>query len=166
MLIKEILDNPPNIELVKATTSDAEAILEMQIACFTPHFEHYQDYATSPVKEPLEKMIFRINYEKGSYFKIMADSVHVGCLWIYEKQPQIYRIGIICILPQFQCKGIGKKALEAAERLFPEAKAWELECPEDIVANRICYEKMGYRDTGETKVINEKLTLISYQKGI
>jgi len=153
-----------NITLIKATESDAAAILKMQIECFTPLYERYQDTQTSPAKEPIEKVLFRINCNNGGYFKIIADDIHVGCVRVYEKSSKLYRIGIIYILPEFQNKGIGQKALSIAESLFPEAEGWELDCPIDIQANRKCYERAGYRFTGETKIINDKLTLAFYKK--
>ena len=155
-----------NIRLIKATTNDAEAMQKMQIISFTPHFLRYKDDATSPIKETLEKMLCRINDEKGCYFKIMAENIHAGCLWVYEKEPKLYRIGIMYISPEFQCKGVGQKALTIAESLFTEAESWELDCPADMLVNRNCYEKVGYRLTGETKSINDKLTLVFYRKDI
>lgn len=153
-----------NLELVKATSSDAEAMQRMQVESFLPHFERYQDIETSPVKEPLEKMVSRINYEKGCYFKIIADTVLAGCIWVYEGEPNTYYIGIMYISPEFQCKGIGQKVLAIAEELFPKAESWHLQCPADLPINRRCYEKAGYRFTGETRIINDKLTLVAYRK--
>lgn len=153
-----------DITLVKAEPSDAEAMLKMQKECFKPHLEKYQDIETSPVNESMEKMLFRINYENGSYFKIIADSIHAGCVRVFEKSPKLYRVGIIYILPEFQNKGVGQRALALVESFFPEAEAWELDCPADLPANRRCYEKAGYKLTGEEKTINNKLKLIFYKK--
>lgn len=155
-----------NIQLIKATTSDAEAMQKMQIESFTPHFQHYKDVAKSPVNESLEKMLYRINYEKGSYFKIIVDNIHAGCVWVCIDEPKLYRIGIMYISPEFQCKGVGQKTLAIAESLFPEAESWELDCPADLPLNRHCYEKVGYRLTEETKIINDELTLVFYRKDI
>ena len=154
------------IELINATASDAKAMLEIQKECFKLHFERYQDVETSPVNESIEKMMFKINYDSGGYFKIMVDNIHAGCVRVYEKSPKLYRIGIIYILPEFQNKGIGQKALALVESMFPEAEAWELDCPDDLAINRKCYEKAGYRLTGETEIINDKLTLVYYRKAI
>lgn len=65
-----------------------------------------------------------------------------------------------------RCKGVGQKALNFVEGLFPEVESWKLDCPADMATNRKCYEKVGYRFTGETRIINDKLTLVSYRKGI
>lgn len=75
-----------NIHLIKATASDAEALQNMQIECFMPHFERYQDVATSPVNESLEKMRFRINDENGCYFKVMVDAFMRGVYGFLKKR--------------------------------------------------------------------------------
>ena len=155
-----------NILLIKATTSDAEAMQKMQIESFKPHLKRYKDVETSPVNESLERMLYKINYEKGCYFKIIADNIHAGCVRVFENEPKMYRIGIIYISPECQCKGVGQEALTIAESLFPEAESWELDCPADMPINRNCYEKVGYRFTGETKIINDKLTFVFYRKDI
>jgi len=154
------------IQLVKATTSDAKAMRKMQIESFIPHFQRYKDVSTNPVNESLDKMLYRIKDEKGCYFKIMVNDRHSGCVWAYEIGPKQYRIGIMYISAEFQRKGVGQKALVIAENLFPEAKSWELDCPADLSLNRHCYEKVGYKLTGKTKMINDQLTLVFYRKDI
>lgn len=155
-----------NITLVRAEAPDAEAMLEMQKECFKSHFEKYHDVETSPINESMEKMLFKINYENGSYFKIITDNIHTGCIRVFEKSPKLYRIGIIYILPEFQNKGIGQRVLALVESFYPEAEAWELDCPADLPANRRCYEKAGYKFTEEEKTINNKLKLVFYKKEI
>ncbi len=151
------------VVLVKAMETDAEDMLELQIECFSPHYARYQD-ESSPAKESLERMIFKINFKNGCYYKIMKDNRHIGGIFAGFKEQGLYRIEIIYISPQFQCKGIGQHALAMAEKLHPEAAVWELDCPSDLVINRRCYEKAGYILTGETKEVNDKLTLVFYRK--
>jgi len=153
-----------NLQLIRATANDAQDMLTMQKKCFKIHFERYQDLSGSPYKEVLEKMLFRINYEKGSYYKIISSNTLIGGIWVFEKEPKIFRVGIVYILPEYQSKGIGQKAMAMAENLHRDAKSWELECPEDLSINRRCYEKAGYTLTGEKEIINDKLTLVYYKK--
>jgi GNAT superfamily N-acetyltransferase len=153
-----------DLQLIKATSADAEIMLRLQRKCFAKHFERYHDVSSSPYNETLGKMLFRINYEKGSYYKIVSNNILVGCIWVFEKEPEIFRVGIVYILPKYQSKGIGQKTLTMAENLHNVAKLWEIDCPEDLSINRRCYEKVGYKLTGEKEVINEKLTLVYYKK--
>ena len=41
---------------------------------------------------------------------------------------------------------------------------WELDTILQEKGNCYLYEKMGYKQTGKTEVINEKLTLVFYKK--
>jgi GNAT superfamily N-acetyltransferase len=153
-----------DVQLIRATANDAQNMLNMQKKCFKKHFEKYQDLSGSPYKEVLEKMLFRINYEKGSYYKIVSANTLIGGIWVFEKESKIFRVGIVYILPEYQSKGVGQKALAMAENLHRDAKGWELDYPEDLSINRRCYEKTGYTLTGEKEMINEKLTLVCYKK--
>ena len=51
-----------------------------------------------------------------------------------------------------------------AEALHPDAEHWELDCPEDLPANRRCYEKAGYHFTGGKHWMSDRLTLVDYRK--
>ena len=77
-----------------------------------------------------------------------------------------YKLHIINVLPEYQGRGIGQEAIRLAEGLFPDAKSWCLETLEDMPNNRHLYEKAGYKFTGKTEKINDKLTLVYYQKDI
>ncbi len=44
------------------------------------------------------------------------------------------------------------------------ATDWQLETILQEEGNCYLYEKMGYRRTGETEVINERMTLVNYRK--
>lgn len=57
------------INLVKATDNDAQAIFNMQVAAFKPLLEKYKDDEINPANESMEKVIKRINREDGSFFK-------------------------------------------------------------------------------------------------
>ena len=155
-----------DLQLIPASETDAQSMLNMQKICFKKHFETYQDHSGSPYTEVLEKMVFRINYEKGSYYKIVSSNTLIGGIWVFEKEAKIYRVGIIYIIPEYQSKGVGQNALAMAENLHPDAAGWELDCPEDLIVNRRCYEKSGYKLTGEKEIINDKLTLVCYKKEV
>jgi len=151
------------LQLILAAAVDAQDMLTMQKVCFKKHFERYHDLE-SPYNDTLEKMLVRINFEKGCYLKIVYMNKLVGGVWVFEKDWKVFHIGIIYILPEYQSKGIGQKVLEMVENYHTDAKFWELDCPEDLSMNRRCYEKAGYKLTGENKIINENLSLVYYRK--
>lgn len=57
----------------------------------------------------------------------------------------------------------GQKAIRLCEEMHGNEN-WELDTILQESKNCHLYEKMGYRQTGKTKVINERLTLTFYEK--
>lgn len=153
-----------NICLTKSHLKDAEIIHEMQIKSFMPLLEKYRDYETSPANEPLEKIVERINQPFTDYYIIESDNIAVGGVRIVKKDNKHYRVSPIFILPEYQGKGIAQKVFQMIEQMYCDAKAWELDTILQEKGNCYLYEKIGYIKTGETKVINDKLTLVFYKK--
>jgi GNAT superfamily N-acetyltransferase len=152
------------ISLTKSESEDAGIIHAMQIKSFMPLLEKYQDYETSPVNEPIEKIIDKINQPLTDYYIIKSDSLDVGGVRIVKKNDKHYRVSIIFILPEFQGKGIAQEVFKILEQLYSDANEWELDTLLQEQGNCHLYEKMGYKQTGEIKVINDKLTLVYYKK--
>ena len=154
-----------NVELQKATVSDAPSLLQMQKTCFSDHLARYQDFDTSPATATVERVIYMI--EKDYLHKIFCDNLCVGAINIRKLEaPGSYKLHMMYILPEHQGKGIGQAAIRQAESLFPDAQSWCLETLEDMPLNRHVYENMGYHFTGQTEKINDKLTIVFYEKSI
>ena len=153
-----------DISLVKSELKDAEIIHAMQIKSFMPLLEKYQDYETSPVNEPVEKIIEKINQSFTDYYIIKSDSLDVGGVRIVKKNNKHYRVSPIFILPECQGNGIVQEVFQMLERIYSEANEWELDTILQEQGNCHLYEKVGYKQTGEMKVINDRLTLVSYKK--
>ena len=153
-----------NISLTKSESKDAEIIHAMQIKSFMPLLEKYQDFETSPVNEPIEKIIDKINQSFTDYYIIKSDSLDVGGVRIVKKNNKHYRVSIIFILPEYQGKRIAQEVFQMLEQIYSEANEWELDTILQEQGNCHLYEKMGYKQTGETKVINDRLTLVFYKK--
>ena len=150
--------------MFKSESKDAEVIHAMQIKSFMPLLEKYQDYETSPVNEPIEKIIDKINQSFTDYYIIKSDSLDVGGVRIVKKNDKHYRISIIFILPKYQVNGIEQEVFKMLEQIYSDANEWELDTILQEQGNCHLYEKVGYKQTGETKVINDRLTLVSYKK--
>jgi len=154
-----------NVKLIRANLEDSEKILEIQKICFTPHLERYQDFDTNPAMASLEKVRWRIQNE--NFHKILYDDTWVGSINIIKlDEAGAYKLHIINVLPEYQGKGIGQTAIKMAEDIFSDAKVWFLETLEDMPDNRHVYEKVGYRFTGKAEKINDKLTVVFYEKKI
>ena len=153
------------IKLIKATVDDAQNLLAMQKICFMPHLQRYRDYESSPATATIDTILWII--ENENYYKIMYDNKCVGAINV-RKDNDLgeYKLRTINILPEYQGKGVGQVAIPLAEQLFPDATKWYLETLADMPENRHLYEKMGYVFTGKTEMINERLTLVFYEKNV
>ncbi|WLR54430.1 bifunctional NUDIX hydrolase family protein/GNAT family N-acetyltransferase [Mesobacillus subterraneus] len=151
-----------SITLKKASVDDAEELLALQKEVFMPLYKKYKDHETSPVTQSMER--FTARFDRGDYFKILFEAELAGSVFVYEKSPGLMRLHIINILEKYHNKGIAQVVMKRLELLYPEAEAWELDTIQSEERNCYVYEKMGYKQTGEAKVINKDMRIIRYSK--
>ncbi len=48
--------------------------------------------------------------------------------------------------------------------MHPEVERWFLDTIQEEAGNCHLYEKIGYKKSGRTEVINERMTLVFYEK--
>lgn len=152
------------VRLEIATVKDAEKLFEMQVKAFTPLMEKYKDYVINPANENLERVFTRITNPNGVFYKFMLGTKFVGAICVLWKEDVQFWISPMFILPEYQGRGIAKKAILLAEERFPQAMSWELATILEEKRNCKLYEKMGYVHTGEKRRINEHTTLVFYKK--
>ena len=153
-----------NIKLIRATIEDSRELWQMQLESFQSLLDKYQDYDTNPASEPIDKIINRLNQEETYYYFICMDDAKVGAIRVIDfKSDGNKRISPIFILPQYQNKGIAQIAMQLCEQLHG-SENWELDTILQEEGNCYLYEKMGYHRTGKTEAINDKLTLVFYEK--
>lgn len=153
-----------NIKLIRATIEDSKELWQMQLESFQSLLDKYQDYDTNPASEPIDKIIYRLKQEETYYYFICMNDVKVGAIRIIDfKSDGNKRISPIFILPQYQNTGIAQIAMQLCEQLHG-SENWELDTILQEEGNCYLYEKMGYHRTGKTVAINDKLTLVFYEK--
>jgi len=153
-----------DISLHKSGISEASAIHEMQIRSFMPLLDKYRDFETSPANEPVERIIARMNQPFSDYYIIKDSNIAVGAIRILRKDNSVCRVSPIFILPEHQGRGIAQQVFAMVEQLYNDASAWELDTIEQERGNCYLYEKLGYKRTGKTEVINDKMTIVFYEK--
>jgi len=153
------------VRLVRITREEAEKLWNMQIIAFQELYDKYQDTETNPATEPIDKMIMRLNQPFTYYYFILADNMTVGAIRVIDKHEygSAKRISPVLIMPDFRNRGLAQQAIKLAEDKHG-CSNWELDTILDEKGNCHLYEKMGYYQTGEFKVINEKMTLVFYKK--
>ena len=151
------------VSLTRASEEDARLLYEMQLRAFRRLLVKYRDYATSPANEPMTKTFARLRQENTAYFLIREDGAPVGGLRIRLNRDCVL-LGPLYVVPERQGRGIMQAALREVERLHSEKRVWELETIREEAGNCHLYEKMGYRLTGESEVVNERMPLVWYRK--
>ena len=153
------------IKLIRAGVKDAERLWKMQVEAFTEMYNTYQDMETSPATEPVGKVVDRLKQPFTYYYYIQDGNTAVGAVRVIDtKEPgKAKRISPIFIMPPYRNRGIAQRAISEAERLHG-GTGWELDTILQEKGSCHLYEKMGYRQTGETMVINDRMTLVFYKK--
>ena len=152
-------------KLLRASIEDAEQIHKMQVEAFMDLFNKYHDYDTSPATETIDKVIFRLKQKFTYYYFIYIGDQKVGAIRIVDKKEpgKNKRISPIFVMPDFQGQGIAQRAIELCEEIHGRDH-WELVTILQEPKNCYLYEKMGYTQNGNTKIVNDKLTLVVYEK--
>jgi GNAT superfamily N-acetyltransferase len=153
------------IELQKATINDVKKIYDMQVASFKTLLDKYQDYETNPGAESLEKISSRLNQSWTHFYIIIYENEMVGAVRIVLKENgKKCRISPLFILPEYQNKGLAQEVFKIIEDKYRPQNGWELDTILEEKGNCHLYEKMGYKRTGEYKKINDRMTLVYYEK--
>ena len=147
-----------------ASAADAPKIWEMQKTAFSELLDRYQDYDTSPAYQPLDQLQLRLSQKDRSYYWIEVQGETVGVLSVTDHQDgRPKRLSPMFILPQFQGRGYAQEAIRQAEKIHGE-HGGELDTIMQDEKLGYLYEKLGYRKTGKTRVINARMTLVFYEK--
>ena len=153
------------IELIRARLKDAKEIWEMQIKSFKKLLDKYQDFETNPANEFISNIEMRLKQNFTFFYFICIDNKKVGAIRIidHKEENKNKRISPIFILPKYRNKGIAQSVIKICEEIHGNNN-WELSTILQEKGNCYLYEKLGYSSTEKTQVINDRLTLIFYEK--
>lgn len=157
------------INLVQATVEDAELLHKLQREAFMPLYEKYQDDETSPAKETLERITWKITEPNSEFYLIWFQGEVVGGIRIRHHRGNVVVSNVnwispIFVIPAFQNRGIAQKAIQKAFELYPETITWKLDTIKQESGNCHLYEKCGFIRVGTEHVVNEQMTLVDYEK--
>ena len=155
---------PDILQLVRCTVEDRELIRDMQKEAFAELLKKYQDHDTSPANESLERITWKLQQPDSYFYRIEVDGKVVGAIRVVDAgdgSPK--RISPLFILPRHRGKGYAQRAIQEAECIHG-AHHWELGTILQEAKNCYLYEKMGYRQTSRRTVINDKMTIVGYEK--
>ena len=152
------------LRLVQAKPEEAEMAAKMQQVGFAELLEQYQDHDTNPANEGVERILWKIRNPGSYYYFIKVGQNIVGAIRVVDEgNGSRKRISPLYILPEYRGKGYAQLAMLEAERIHGD-NHWELGTILEEKGNCYLYEKMGYHQTGSRTVINEKMTIVGYEK--
>ena len=129
------------IEFRKAGLPDAELLIHIYNSAF---YNDYIRYGVCPAYGKTKEMMEQSIMETPK-FLIMDNSRPVGCVSCKGTGNGIYEIGCLCVIPEYQGKGIGTAAMEFIKTHYPDWKMITLVTPADKAENvRFYSEKCGF----------------------
>ena len=130
-----------DIEYRKAEIADAELLIGIYNSSF---YSDYVKYGECPAygksKEAMERSIR--DYPK---FIILHNGKSVGCISCRKIEMGIYEVGCLCVIPEYQGKGIGTQAIKFVTSYYEDWDKFTLITPIDKKENVKFYtERCGF----------------------
>ena len=129
------------IEYRQAALEDAELLVNIYNASF---YDDHLRYGSCPgygkTKEMMEESI-----RKYPKYIILCDNEPVGCVSCNKLDKGVYEIGCLCVIPEYQGKGIGTQVIQFVKTLYEDLERLTLVTPLDKKENVKFYtEKCGF----------------------
>ena len=130
------------IEYRKAETADAEMLINIYNASF---YSDYMRFGSCPGYGKTIEMMEASIRDNPKYI-ILCDNKPVGCVSCKMQEMGVYEITCLCIVPEYQGKGIGTQAVRFVKTLYEDWEKITLVTPVDKKENVKFYtEKCGFR---------------------
>ncbi len=129
-------------EYRKALPEDAELLINIYNAAF------YSDYIKYGACPGYGKTAAEMEASVRSHPKyiILCDGQPVGCIACKKPETHVYEITCLCIVPEYQGKGLGTGAVQFIKELYADWEKITLVTPADKKENVKFYtEKCGFR---------------------
>ena len=125
------------LEIKAATIEDAEVLVDIYNKAF---YEDFLKYGECPgYGKSVSDMKKSIN-ETSKYIAYVGSDA-VGAISVLKKDDGLYYLGALCVIPEYQRKGIGHKLLEFIKEQNKDWKKIELVTPADKEKNINFYTK-------------------------
>ena len=126
----------------KAVSGDAEVLVDIYNASF---YDDYVRYGSCP-GYGLTKEMMEASMTHHTKYVILCDDVPVGCVSYRMQGKGEYEVSCLCVIPEYQGKGIGTRAIGFLKTLLEDWEELTLVTPLDKEQNVKFYvEKCGFR---------------------
>lgn len=133
------------VHFKQAVVDDAGLLVDIYNASF---FSDYKRFGTCPgYGKTIEMMEESIR--SSTKHIILYGTKPVGCVSCHTGGPQEYEIGCLCVIPEYQGKGIGTQAIKFVQSYYDDWKRLTLVTPLHKRENiRFYTEKCGFQIAG------------------
>ena len=130
------------IEFRPAVIDDAEVLVDIYNASF---YADYVRFGVCPGYGQTPEMM-EASISKSLKHIILCDDEPVGCVSCINLGEGVYEVGCLCIIPEYQGKGIGTQAIRFVKTFYEDWKVLTLVTPIEKKENVKFYtEKCGFR---------------------
>ena len=126
----------------RAKFEDLTDILNLQKTAYLSEAEIYNCYDIEPLNQSIESI--QNDFNDYLFLKAEYHNEIIGSVKIKNCGDYCY-LGKLIVSPKFQNKGIGRKLMNEAEKIFPNVKKYELFTGEKSIKNIKLYESLGYK---------------------
>jgi ribosomal protein S18 acetylase RimI-like enzyme len=150
---------PPR-DVERASTADAETILELQKRAYESEARLYENWTLPPLTQTLESM--REDLAMSVALKVVEGGRVIGSVRAREASGTCH-VGRLIVDPAWQGLGIGTQLMREIEAAFPGAQRFELFTGSRSVDNIRLYERLGYLRCRE-QIMSPTITLVFMEK--
>ncbi len=129
------------ITVSRAEIGDAEEILALQKTAFRSEAELHGNWEIEPLKQTLESL--RADFREQVFLKAVCENKIIGSVKIKDCGA-FCRPGKLIVSPAFRNRGLGRRLMAEAEKIFPAATRFELFTAAGSTQNIRLYESLGY----------------------
>jgi RimJ/RimL family protein N-acetyltransferase len=141
-----------NIELIRVEMEDAKSLRDSQVKTFKDDNKNKSEGKAMGFPPGCDSIKWNSDrILENEVYKITCDGMLVGGFIIFTYGKNKKEIGRVWIEPEYQNKGIGKKAFDILFKTVQSKTEWKLETPDWAVRNHHFYEKVGFKKIGETE---------------
>lgn len=132
----------------KARMEDIADILHVQKQAFYPVSVVEQNDRLPPLVQTQQEI--EAEFSRRVFLKYTQDGKIVGSVRAHLDESGVCQIGKLVVLPEYQCRGIGRALMEAIEREFNKSNGYELFTGSIHEKTVAFYHRLGYQTTSKT----------------
>ncbi len=144
----------------RATEGDLSEILRLQRLAFKEESDFVGDPNIHPMTQTLEEL--EHDFAKETFLILVEGGTILGSVRAFEEEGTCH-INRLIVHPDHWGKGIGKGLMREIERVFGDAKRYDLFTRIDNKRTRSFYQSLGYQPF-KTEKVSDSLTFVYLEK--